>query len=106
MSIDVKGLSGMIYVFEGPYYSLDSLDEGPGVYIVLCDGEVTLMPVKIGHSMNMKETLISLLKSGKFEENCPGALKFAQLRGTDVSEKQRTKIARDISNYLKRNNQQ
>lgn len=96
----IKGSSGRVYLFDGPYESIDSLDDRSGVYAILClrNGEFSL--IDVGESHQTRTRVENHDRKECWENNCLGILKYAVCYIEYGKKPSRTEIERDIAaNY-------
>lgn len=66
------------YEFQGPFSSVEELEDRPGVYIVLCNlddelHEVLLVDIDV---LSVRKNLLQKDKSDQWRNNCSGKLEF------------------------------
>lgn len=77
MGVTLIGASGAAYRFEGPFDNLDDLEEGAGVYAVLCMRAGKIDLVAVGESSRIRTGVENDDRSECWKNNCLGILKYA-----------------------------
>ena len=65
------------YTFDGPYASMDRIEDRSGVYAVLCRKEDGYYLIDIGESAQVKTRLDTHDRKDCWKRNCQGTLTYA-----------------------------
>jgi hypothetical protein len=65
------------YTFDGPYTSVDKLEDRSGVYAIICQKEGKNYLIDVGESSTMKSRVKTHDRKDCWEENCEGTLAVA-----------------------------
>jgi len=98
VALELKGISGKIYLFEGPFYSVSSLGNEPGICAVLCDETDNLKLLGLRETVNIRKKAGLMASTNK---KCSGAVKFAQYIQKNLRKADRKNIELDIKEFYK-----
>jgi hypothetical protein len=65
------------YSFDGPFTSVDALEDRSGVYMVLCEMDQGYRVLDVGESKEVKSRVESHDRVSCWEDNCQGTLAYA-----------------------------
>ena len=66
-----------MYEFEGPFQTVESLEDESGVYAVLCVYADKIDLVDVGQSSRVRTCVKNCERKECWKQNCPGVLKYA-----------------------------
>ena len=98
MNISIGG-----YKFQGFYQRISTLDEKPGLYLIICDNDGIINYLDVGESENIRESVWSHERKDFWKRKCHGMICYSQLITPDKNQNERQeieKIIRDIENIL------
>ena len=72
--IELKGCSGEVYKFEGPYSPPDSLENKSGVYVILCYKGGKYYVIDVGESSEVRDRVSNHERADCWEENCENGI--------------------------------
>ena len=86
-------------MFEGPFYSMWSMNELKGLFLCYCEDGSSLRLVDIGEGSKLRSTLINKSQKDSLKKKCNGVIKFGQLLTPKLSKAARKAIVSDIKKY-------
>ena len=98
MTVRVKGESGKVYEFEGPYPSTSSLRDRSGVYVILCQTGDKLRVIDVGESARLRTRVETHDRKECWEDECRGHIKYAAYYIEHGKKPSRVDVERDIRN--------
>ena len=96
MGIILQGIGGNKYSFDGPYYSLSSLEDNSGVYAILCSDNTV---VDVGESAGVKSREGGHDRKDCWNRKCGNSIKYAVCYIPYGHKPSRTAIVQDIRGY-------
>jgi hypothetical protein len=84
------------YTFDGPFLSIDSIEDRAGVYAVLCKKDDKYTVVDVGESAEVKTRLANHDRKDCWEENCTGTLYYAVYYTPNLQQSERKEIEKEI----------
>lgn len=100
MGITLKGKSGVRYEFEGPYISTEDLEDRSGVYAILCEHYTEFSVLDVGEASEVKSRIENHERKDCWEDNCPGAIRYAAYYIEYGKKPSRMEVEQDIrDNY-------
>ena len=91
MSVSIGG-----YTFQGFFQRISTLDETPGLYVIVCDNDGILNFLDVGESENIRESVWKHDRKACWKRNCYGAILYAQLKTPNKNQNERREIEKDI----------
>jgi len=98
--IELKGCSGKVYKFEGPYKSPDSLEDKSGVYVILCYKNGKYYVIDVGESREVRDRVSNHERVDCWEKHCENGILMVAVLYTYYGKKpSRMDIEQDIRCY-------
>ncbi len=91
MVVDIGG-----YTFQGFFKDISTLDEKPGLYVIICDNDGIINLLDVGESHNIRESVWNHNRKKCWKRNCYGMIVYAQLLTPNKDQKGRREIEKDI----------
>ena len=72
------------HLFDGPYEDFSTLQDNPGVYVIVCHEPPFYFPIDCGDSKNIRESVTTHKGASTWKDNCKsGSLMVSVLYTTD-----------------------
>jgi hypothetical protein len=89
------------YSFDGPYTSIDSLEDRSGVYAILCYVASKYYLIDIGESATVKTRVENHDRADCWERNCKGQFTFSVLYTPNKQQAGRKEIEQELRQQYK-----
>ena len=84
------------YTFEGPFTSLDSLENRSGIYAIHCMIESKHALVDVGESATIHDRVAGHDRNKCWDRNCPGSLAYSVFYTPYLDQSRRMQIEQEI----------
>jgi hypothetical protein len=89
------------YAFEGPYRSVEKIEDSPGVFLVMCELAGKYYLLDVDHSDEMRKAIQNHERRSCWEKHRRGPIKYAIHYTGDMSPGKREKIEKKIRREYK-----
>ena len=89
------------YAFEGPYRSVEKIEDSPGVFLVMCESAGKYYLLDVDHSDEMRKAIQNHERRSCWEKHRRGPIKYAVHYTGDMSPEEREKIEKKIRREYK-----
>lgn len=86
------------YTFDGPYTSIDRLEDRSGVYAIICQREGKNYLIDVGESATVKSRVETHDRKNCWERKCQGTLAMAAYYTPNLQQPGRMAIEQEIRN--------
>ncbi len=84
------------YQFDGAYTSPDSLESGPGVYVIWCRRDQNWAVLDVGEADDVKERVKNHDRADCWKQNCVGIIYYSATYTPSLNQSQRNEIEQKI----------
>jgi hypothetical protein len=84
------------YNFDGPYTSIDKIEDMSGIYAVLCCRNKICNIIDVGESASVRSRIENHERKDCWEKNCSKTLKFSVYYTPNLKESGRKEIEQEI----------